>query len=296
MVAEPEVRARLEEVIGQSEAAIGRLDEAQRHLSEAARLQEQIAGRRSVPYVMVLTHVASAYLASGELARADSVIGVGLDIERSLTAQPDTLYASLLGMRGSIANARGDAAAAEQAHREVLDIRLRLLGQEFRPGRQFAEQPGRGARHPGPLGGRRVVAAGVAGHRDDQPPAAEPGGDQHREQPGHRAGSAGEVRRGGVPVRRRPGAARTSAGTRASRLRVHADELRRLRVRSRPLRTGGRPQPAAARAARRHAAGKPPGHRLGSADAGALPGRPGPARRGRTRPRGEPGAAATLPG
>ncbi|MBK9303858.1 MAG: tetratricopeptide repeat protein [bacterium] len=75
---------------------------------------------------MSLTHVAFAYLASGELARADSVIGVGLDIQRSLTARPDTLYASLLGMRGSIANARG-AAAAERAHREVLDIRLRLL-------------------------------------------------------------------------------------------------------------------------------------------------------------------------
>jgi eukaryotic-like serine/threonine-protein kinase len=127
MAAEPEVRARLEAVIGQSEAAIGRLDEASRHLIEAANLQERIAGRRSVPYVMLLTHVASTYLASGELALADSVIGVGLDIERSLSAQPDTLYASLLGMRGSIANARGEAAAAEQAHREVLGIRLRLL-------------------------------------------------------------------------------------------------------------------------------------------------------------------------
>lgn len=127
MAAEPEVRARLEEVVGQSEAAIGRLDEALRHLNEAARLQEQLAGRRSVPYVMSLTHVAYAYLTSGELALADSVIGVGLDIQRSLTARPDTLYASLLGMRGSIANARGESAAAARAHREVLDIRLRLL-------------------------------------------------------------------------------------------------------------------------------------------------------------------------
>ncbi|MBK9776315.1 MAG: serine/threonine protein kinase [bacterium] len=130
MVDEPEVRARLEEVIGQSEAAIGRLDEAQRHLGEAASLQEQIAGRRSVPYVMVLTHVASAYLSSGELANADSVVNEALTVKRSLTAEPDTLYASLLGMRGSIANARGDAAAAEQAHREVLDIRMRLLGKD----------------------------------------------------------------------------------------------------------------------------------------------------------------------
>lgn len=130
MAAEPEVRARLEEVIGQSEAAIGRLEEAQRHLSEAARLQERIAGRRSIPVLLVMTHVARTYLESGELASADSVIAEALAIKRSLTDEPDTLYASLLGMRGSIANARGDAAGAEQAHREVLDIRMRLLGKD----------------------------------------------------------------------------------------------------------------------------------------------------------------------
>ncbi|MHB8077983.1 MAG: protein kinase domain-containing protein [Candidatus Krumholzibacteriia bacterium] len=129
MISAPDVRAELESVIGQSEQAIGRLDEAERHLGAAVQLQEQLTGRRSLAVAAAMSYVAGLYLARGELARADSVIGECLAIDRSLTARPDTLYASLLGMRGSIANARGDAAAAERAHREVLDIRLRLLGQ-----------------------------------------------------------------------------------------------------------------------------------------------------------------------
>lgn len=126
-VDEPVVRMELERVIGQSELALGRLDEAEQHLLESASRQEQLTGRRSAEYVNALTYVASVYLTGGNLDRADSVIGVGLDLERALSAEPDTLYASLLSMHGSIANTRGDAAAAERAHREVLGIRLRLL-------------------------------------------------------------------------------------------------------------------------------------------------------------------------
>ncbi len=127
MAVEPEVRTQLEIVIGQSDLAIGRLDEAQRHLAEAARLQEKLWGRRNIPYIETQTYMASTLLALGELDRADSVIVDCLTLRKSLTAEPDTLYASLLGMRGSIAAARGDVKAAEQMHREVLGLRLRLL-------------------------------------------------------------------------------------------------------------------------------------------------------------------------
>ena len=124
---EPGVRTELERVIGQSELALGRLEQAEKHLLEAAARQEQLTGRRSSQYVNALTYVADVYLAGGSLDRADSVIGVGLDLARALSAEPDTLYASLLSMRGSIANNRGDPVAAERAHREVMEIRERLL-------------------------------------------------------------------------------------------------------------------------------------------------------------------------
>lgn len=124
---QPDVRAELETVIGQSYQALGRYDEAAAHLTRAQALREQVAGPRSSSAIVGLSNVAGLYMARGEIDRADTLFRRGLALVRARGGKPDTLLASLLDNLGSIAHNRGQDAHAERLHREALAIRRKLF-------------------------------------------------------------------------------------------------------------------------------------------------------------------------
>lgn len=125
---EPDVRAEMESVIGQSYLALGRLDDAEAHLRSALTLRRQVSGPRSGSVAVGLSNLGGVHLQKGELAAADSAFRAGLALRRALGGTPDTLLANLLDNVGSVAHGNGQLADAEKYHREALDIRAGLLG------------------------------------------------------------------------------------------------------------------------------------------------------------------------
>ena len=125
---EPGVRGELETVIGESYLALGRFDEAGRHLGAALRMDQLADGPRSHSVVQALNNLGALELARGELAAADSVTQLALAMQRKLSPRPDTLTATLIAKAGSIAHSQGRLADAQRWHQEALDLRLRLAG------------------------------------------------------------------------------------------------------------------------------------------------------------------------
>ena len=128
MAGEPGVQAELETVIGQSDLALGRLDEAERHLRAALAIQVRLTGARSVEVALALSNLGGVYMARGDLEPADSIVRLSLGIARSIRSDRDTLVAALLDQLGSVAHDQGNFALAESTHREALEIRTRVFG------------------------------------------------------------------------------------------------------------------------------------------------------------------------
>jgi serine/threonine protein kinase/Tfp pilus assembly protein PilF len=124
---EPEERADLETVIGESYQSLGRYDEAAPHLATALALREQTGGNRSEAAIIGLSNVAGLALAHDELDRADSLFTRALVLQRARTSKPDSLVAVLLDNLGSVAHIRGQDTTGERLHREALAIRRRLM-------------------------------------------------------------------------------------------------------------------------------------------------------------------------
>ena len=125
---QPDVRAELESVIGQSYLGLGRYDEAEQHFKTAMQLRERVAGPRSASTVIGLSNLGQLYMAKGALDSADKTFHEALSVQQSVSRTPDSLYASLLANLGSLAHNQGHPAEAEKFHRQALEIRRRLNG------------------------------------------------------------------------------------------------------------------------------------------------------------------------
>jgi serine/threonine protein kinase/Flp pilus assembly protein TadD len=126
--AQPEMRAELLTVIGESYQGLGRYDDAQRQLETALLLRQQSAGARSTSAVIGLSELGNLYLDQGSLDSAGQLFHRALDIQQSNDHHPDSLYAALLSNLGSLAHSQGHAADAERIHRQVYALRRKLFG------------------------------------------------------------------------------------------------------------------------------------------------------------------------
>lgn len=124
----PDLRGELETVVGWSYQALGRFEEAARHMREALALRRQVHGPHSLPVVVALNAYGTTLLDQRLTDEADSVFQEALTLHRTLRAAPDTILASILGNLGSLAHTRNQPAEAERYHREALELRRRLTG------------------------------------------------------------------------------------------------------------------------------------------------------------------------
>ncbi|MEO8878834.1 MAG: serine/threonine-protein kinase [Gemmatimonadaceae bacterium] len=127
LAGQPDERAELETVIGESYQSLGRYDEAAPHLATALALREQMGGAASEAAIVGLSNVAGLALARDELDRADSLFTRALALQRSRTSKPDSLVAVLLDNLGSVAHKRGQDSTGERLHREALTIRRQIV-------------------------------------------------------------------------------------------------------------------------------------------------------------------------
>ncbi|MGE0441822.1 MAG: tetratricopeptide repeat protein [Gemmatimonadales bacterium] len=123
----PDVRGEVEGVIGGSYDALGRYPEAERHLREAAALLGRTRGEAAVPTLHALNALGNNLLSQGRLDAADTVLHRVVEIAGPGSAA-DTVRLVALDNLGSLAHRRGASAEAERYHREVLEIRRRMLG------------------------------------------------------------------------------------------------------------------------------------------------------------------------
>ena len=125
--AAPASRAEVESIIGQSYEALGRYGEAEPHLAFALASSTQHEGPASPAALGALVDLAELQLATRNLPRADSLLARALVLAQTRGIPPDTLVATVLATRASVAHERGDNAAAERLHRDALALRRRLL-------------------------------------------------------------------------------------------------------------------------------------------------------------------------
>jgi serine/threonine-protein kinase len=128
--AQPDIRAELETVIGQSYQGLGRYDEAEAHLKTGLRLREQTAGPASASAVVGLSALGQLYMSRGSLDSADALFHRALELQQQRGQTSDSLYASLLSNLGSLAHNQNHAVEAERFHRQALRIQQRVLGAE----------------------------------------------------------------------------------------------------------------------------------------------------------------------
>ena len=128
LATQPEERADLESVIGESYLSLGRYDEAEQHLRAALALRTQVEGARSRGVVVVLSNLGTVYLNRGVLDGADSIFRQALAIQRTLGSDSDTLLAVLVDDLGSVAHHKGQPTEAERLHREALELHRRVQG------------------------------------------------------------------------------------------------------------------------------------------------------------------------
>ncbi|MEP6835329.1 MAG: tetratricopeptide repeat protein [Gemmatimonas sp.] len=126
--AQPDIRAELETVIGQSYQGLGRYDEAEAHLKTGLRLREESAGAASISGVVGLSNLGQLYMARGALDSADVVFHRALQLQQQRGQTSDSLFASLLSNLGSLAHNQNHAPDAERYHRQALAIQQRVLG------------------------------------------------------------------------------------------------------------------------------------------------------------------------
>lgn len=126
--AQPDIRAEIETVIGQSYEALGRYDEAEAHFKTGLRLREQSAGVGSVSDVVGLSNLGQLYMARGALDTADVLFRRALQLQQQRGQTNDSLFSSLLSNLGSLAHNQNHAVDAEKYHRQALALQQRVLG------------------------------------------------------------------------------------------------------------------------------------------------------------------------
>lgn len=125
---QPDVRAELETVIGESYEGLGRYDDAERQFKAALLLRQQSAGPQSASAVIGLSVLGQLYLDQGTLDSAGQLFHRALALQESRSSRPDSLHASLISNLGSLAHSQGDVKEAERLHRQAYEIKRRIFG------------------------------------------------------------------------------------------------------------------------------------------------------------------------
>jgi serine/threonine protein kinase/Tfp pilus assembly protein PilF len=128
LIAQPDVRAEIETVIGQSYRGLGRYDDAERHLKTGLMLRQQSTGLQSRSTAIGLSSLGQLYLDQGALDSAKQVFEQAIALQRDRGQVDDSLYASMLSDLGSVAHNQGRDADAEHFHRQALEIQSRVIG------------------------------------------------------------------------------------------------------------------------------------------------------------------------
>ncbi len=126
---DPESRAAIESVIGNSYAALGRLDEADRHLQAAMADVARSHGPGSPAMVGATVAWAANLLTIGQLQRADSVLHGALALADRIGLPDDTVRATLYNQLGIAEHGLGHLPDAEHYQRLALTLRRRALGE-----------------------------------------------------------------------------------------------------------------------------------------------------------------------
>ncbi|MEP6763028.1 MAG: serine/threonine-protein kinase [Gemmatimonadaceae bacterium] len=129
LASQPDVRAELETVIGQSYQGLGRYDEAELHLKRALALREEYSGAQSRQSVAAISSLGQLYMSRGALDSADQQFHRALTLQQQRGETSDSLYASLLSNLGSLSHNQNHAPQAEEYHKQALAIQRRVLGE-----------------------------------------------------------------------------------------------------------------------------------------------------------------------
>ena len=128
--AQSRVQTRLMEVMANSYAQIGNLEDADALLARALRLTREESGAQSAATASVLAHLASLRHAQGEAQAADSLYREALQIKReTLAADHPDLSRSMNGLATVLSRA-GAFDEAEALYREALELRRAAHGRE----------------------------------------------------------------------------------------------------------------------------------------------------------------------
>ncbi|AHG88777.1 protein kinase [Gemmatirosa kalamazoonensis] len=128
LVAEPEVRGRLLDVLGTIHVNLLQFATADTLLGQSAALARRLYGPRHPAVAKRLTDWARALASAQQPARADSVLREALTIDRATLAPDDPEIARTLSIRGELAFDGGRFAPAESLYRAALHIDSTRLG------------------------------------------------------------------------------------------------------------------------------------------------------------------------
>jgi len=123
--AEPAVRARLMQVLGESSLALGEFEQAEDLVKESIRLRTELSGADDESTIASRNVLASLYTATGQLDEAQALFEQALADEKRL--RPGSLlHATIANDYGMLLREKEESVAAEALYRESLNIHRRL--------------------------------------------------------------------------------------------------------------------------------------------------------------------------
>jgi len=123
---EPEIRAQLEDAIGQVYTSLGLYPEAELLLSRALETQRSLHADQSREVADALFRLGQLHRVQGDLEKSERLFRQALEIRRQVLGESHAAVAETLSDLGSLLR-RTDLDAAEAAHRQALAIRRGLF-------------------------------------------------------------------------------------------------------------------------------------------------------------------------
>jgi eukaryotic-like serine/threonine-protein kinase len=124
----PDVRARLLEAIGRAYRLQSLNDRAVTYLQDALRVRKQMPNTDGTNTAAVLTELALALRAKGDLRGADSALQEALELTRQHRSERSITYARLLASLGRVELSAGGLTQARQHYEESVVLTRALLG------------------------------------------------------------------------------------------------------------------------------------------------------------------------
>lgn len=121
-----DLRAEIQEVIGETYLALGEYETARDRFTNAVMLRRQVAPEGDRPLAQVLVKLSTAWTHLGHYPLADSILAEADAIFDRTATRDDPVHADILSSRAALQQELGDLATAEVLQREALEFRLRV--------------------------------------------------------------------------------------------------------------------------------------------------------------------------